>query len=218
MRSCACSAGRAASSPRVPVPASVLNRLRSSPAENTRPAPRTTTTRTSSSRVPATSRSAVQVSGVCALSWSARSRVTVRTAPSRSARTRPSELVYVTRPVYSSVLLAVPVGPAAAAQRRAGLRQQPVHEAVGAVGRGGQGADGLPAVVALAQVVRERRPVTARDPLALAEVRRARVGHDSPPGRRCPVPAPAADRWGQLVLGAVALLTTASAAMITDAW
>src|SRR5919206_2119326 len=165
MRSCACSAGSAASSPRLPVAASVLNRLRSRPAEKARPAPRTTTTRTSSSRVPATSRNAAQVSGVCALSWSARSRVTVRTAPSRSARTRPSGLVYVTRPVYSSALLAVPVGPAAAAQRRAGLRQQPVHEAVGAVRRGGQGPDALPAVVALAQFIGERRPVAARDPL-----------------------------------------------------
>src|SRR4051794_31476764 len=184
MRSWASSAGMAASSPSVPLPAPVLNRLRSRPAEKARPAPRTTTTRTSSSTVPETSRSASQVSGVWALSCSARSRVPVRPAPSRSARTRPSGLVYVTAPVYMSVLLAVPVGPAAAAQRRPGLRQQPVHEAVGAVGRGGQGPDALPAVVALAQLVGERRPVAPRDPLALAEVRRARVGHDSPPCRR----------------------------------
>src|SRR3954454_13596070 len=200
IRSSASAVERRPRSPRPPsTPGSALNRLRSSPAENERPEPRTTTTRTSSASEAPTCASVDQVVGVWALSWSGRSRVTVRTAPSCCVLTQPLVFSgFTRRPRWRSAvaclgllclsvrsqahsrLLTIPVGSTAAAQGGTGLREEPVDEPVRALRGLGQRADALAAVVALAQVVGQRRPVSAGDALALAEMRSVRVGHDIP--------------------------------------
>src|SRR3954470_6092273 len=206
IRSSASAVERRPRSPRPPsTPGSALNRLRSRPAENERPAPRTTTTRTSSSSDDPICARVAHVVGVWAFSWSGRSSVTVRTAPSccvltqplvfsgftRSPRWRSAAaclglLCLLVRSQAHSRLLTIPVGSTAAAQGGAGLRQEPVDEAVRALRGLGQRADALAAAVALPQVGGQRRPVPAGDPLALAEIRSVRVGHDFPP---CQLPA-----------------------------
>src|SRR5215207_5660117 len=74
-----------------------VNAARSRPAENDRPSPRITTTRTSPGSPAPMSRSSAQVAGVWALSTSGRHSVTVATGPSRSTLTPDSVLMGLLR-------------------------------------------------------------------------------------------------------------------------
>src|SRR2546421_3031948 len=174
-------------------PASSGNRAcaapRSSPAENARPEPRTTTTRTSPGSSRPKTRSAFHVAGDCALSTSGRHNVIVATGPARSHRTpaavgavmagtrvhsAPSDRAGLRGAAYGtdescggvSRLLA-PAGSAALTQLYAGLGQYAVDEAVGAAGGGSQRPDAFAGGVPLDEVLRERLALGSDDPATL---------------------------------------------------
>src|SRR5687768_3935114 len=136
MRSALSSGGSRANSVKEFTPSRIAAE-RSSPAENARPSPRTTTTRTSPGRSRENSLSANHISGVCALSTSGRDNVTVATGPSHSSRTPLPEVIggyrqrhgAEQRKVRSRLLTAPRAAPLT--ELNAGLREHAVHEPVG---------------------------------------------------------------------------------------
>jgi hypothetical protein len=75
--------------PGCPSTSVAVKNLRSSPAENARPAPRTTTARTSAGNDSPIARSASHVDGVCAFNTSGRASVIVARGPSTSSVSPP---------------------------------------------------------------------------------------------------------------------------------
>src|SRR5215472_3548872 len=169
------------SSPGTP---SALNMRRSMPAQKDGPAPRTTTTRTSSG-IDAPMRARPRhMLGVIALRRSGRESVTVATLPemlSSSPALARSVRSADTSPHCAASGLGLRLAPrrtAATAQRYTALTQDPVNEPVRPPSRRRQRADALAAAVSLLQVGRELRPVGTGHPGALLES----LGHANLPG------------------------------------
>src|SRR5580704_6604702 len=154
------------SSPGTP---SALNIRRSIPAQKEGPAPRTTTTRTSSGIAAPIRARPRHMLGVIALRRSGRDSVTVATLP-ETLKSSPAS-VRLARSADTSHHCASSLGlrlasrrTAAAAQRNAALAQDPVDESIGPAGRCRQGPDALAGAVPLLQISRQLRAVGTGDP------------------------------------------------------